>query len=328
MTPLDMYQKQFTKLNANKNPQRWTAATTFRAPHKPILLLAVLDLFAQGSISTNLIELTPELIELFGLYWHKIRPPSQRGNIAYPFYYLKSEGFWHLLPQLGQEVALAVYRPNAGLTALHKLIVGARLDDELYELMEVTTARDQLRTTLLATYFAPELHPILLEQSVLNAAAYQYSLSLLSQAHQTLKETTANFETVAEPVRDQGFRKVIVKIYDHRCALCGIRIMTADGHTAIAAAHIIPWSISHNDNPRNGLALCHLCHWAFDEGLVTFSDDYRTRLSPQLPTAPNLPGQFMTFSGRKLLGPAATELWPFVESMQWHRHKVFRTHPY
>ncbi|MCB8986015.1 MAG: HNH endonuclease [Ardenticatenaceae bacterium] len=27
-----------------------------------------------------------------------------------------------------------------------------------------------------------------------------------------------------------------------------------------AAAHIIPWSESHNDDPRNGLALCHLCH--------------------------------------------------------------------
>ena len=43
---------------------------------------------------------------------------------------------------------------------------------------------------------------------------------------------------------------------------------TIDGHTAVDAAHIIPWSISHNDDPRNGLALCKLCHWSFDEGLL------------------------------------------------------------
>lgn len=324
MTLLNAYQQQFTKLNANKNRQTWTAITTFRAPHKPILLLAVLDLFAQGSINTNLIELTPELSELFGLYWHKIRPPSQRGNIAYPFYYLQSEGFWHLLPQPGQEAALAVYRPNAGLTALNKLTLGVRLDDVLYELMRIPETQIQLRTTLLTTYFAPELHPILLEQSVLNAAAYQYSLSLLSQATHPLKESTTDFTAISEPVRDQGFRRVIVKIYDHRCALCGIRIMTADGHSAIAAAHIIPWSLSHNDNPRNGLALCHLCHWTFDEGLVTFTDDYRTRISPQLPATPNLPGHLLTFAGRKLLGPTDDELWPFVESIQWHRYEVFR----
>ncbi len=324
MTSLADYQKQFAKLNANKNRQTWTAATTFRAPHKPILLLAVLDLFAQGSIANNLIELKPELSELFGLYWHKIRPPSQRGNIAYPFYYLQSEGFWHLLPQPGQESALAAYRPNAGLAALNNLTVGARLDDALYELMGISEVRNQLRTTLLTTYFAPELHHVLLEQAVLTAAAYQYGQSLLTQAHRTLKESAAIFDAVPEPVRDQGFRRVIVKIYDHRCALCGIRIMTADGHTAIAAAHIIPWSLSHNDNPRNGLALCHLCHWTFDEGLVTFTDDYHTRISPQLPATPNLPGHLLTFASRKLLGPADDELWPFVESIQWHQQEMFR----
>lgn len=127
-------------------------------------------------------------------------------------------------------------------------------------------------------------------------------------------------------VCDQGFRRVIVKIYDHRCALCGIRIVTADGHSAIAAAHIITWSLSHNDNPRNGLALCQLCHWTFDEGLVTFSDDYHTRISPQLPATPNLPGHLLTFAGRKLLGPVDDALWPFVESMQWHRQEKFRMH--
>ncbi len=37
----------------------------------------------------------------------------------------------------------------------------------------------------------------------------------------------------------------------------------------------------------------------FDEGLVAFSDSYQVKTFPQLPTPPNLPGQLLTFNGRK-----------------------------
>lgn len=68
MTHLEAYQKQFTKLHANKNTRHWTEATTYRAPHKPLLLLSIIDLFSQGRIQTNLIELTADLLDLFGIY--------------------------------------------------------------------------------------------------------------------------------------------------------------------------------------------------------------------------------------------------------------------
>ena len=48
-----------------------------------------------SELQTNLIELDTELVELFGLYWGRVRPPSQRGHVTYPYYYLQSEGFWH-----------------------------------------------------------------------------------------------------------------------------------------------------------------------------------------------------------------------------------------
>jgi len=31
--------------------------------------------------------------------------------------------------------------------------------------------------------------------------------------------------------RDQGFQRIVVSTYDHRCALCGVRIITPEGHT-------------------------------------------------------------------------------------------------
>ena len=322
---LAAYIHQFAHLGVNKNRKTWTAVTTHRAPHKPLLLLSVLDLFEQGSITTNLIELTPELGELFALYWHQVRPPSQRGMLTYPFYYLQSEGFWHLLPRPGQESALTVYRPNAGLAALQSLILGASLDDDLYTLLCSPEPRHLLRTVLVQSYFAPELHAVLLEQSTVNTESYQYSQELLAKARNVIKESNQETEMLPGRVRDQGFRRAIVRAYDHRCAICGVRILTADGHTAVAAAHIIPWSISHDDDPRNGLALCHLCHWTFDEGLVTFTDAYQVKTSPQLATTPNLPGHLLTFTGRKLVGPDDSALWPFTASIRWHRGEVFRT---
>jgi hypothetical protein len=79
---------------------------------------------------------------------------------------------------------------------------------------------------------------------------------------------------MAARIRDQGFRKAIVAIYDHRCALCGIRMLTPDGHTVVEAAHIKPWSESYDDRPANGLSLCRLCHWPFDEGLMSVGVKY------------------------------------------------------
>lgn len=125
-------------------------------------------------------------------------------------------------------------------------------------------------------------------------------------------------------VRDQGFRRVIVTIYEHRCAFCGVRILTADGHTAIEAAHIIPWAVSHNDDPRNGLALCRLCHWSFDEGLVTLSNSYQIKISPQLAAPDNIPGHLSAFARRPFLGPDDQTLWPFPASISWHQQTQFR----
>jgi len=122
----------------------------------------------------------------------------------------------------------------------------------------------------------------------------------------------------------EGWLIRVVIAYEHRCALCGIRILTPDAHTVVDAAHIIPWSISHNDVPRNGMALCRLCHWTFDEGLVGVSSRYEVITSPQLAIERNVPGHLLTLSGRGILGPAERYLLPDQESLSWHCRKVFR----
>ena len=50
---LNQYVKSFSRLRTDKNRKRWSALTTYQAPHKPFLLLSIMDLIAQRSIAQN-----------------------------------------------------------------------------------------------------------------------------------------------------------------------------------------------------------------------------------------------------------------------------------
>ncbi len=315
---LSEYIRQFAKLRTDRSAN-WGTATNSQAPHKPFLLLSILDLFAEGQIPSNLIEITPDLGELFSAYW-TIVLLDRRGDMALPFFHLRSSKFWHLVPKPGQEATLESANRGYSLGQLHRMLLGARLDEALYALLKTQEARDILRTTIIQTYFAIEFHQALYEQGELNLGAYIYSQYLIEQAQNALHERALKED---EKVRDQGFRKAVVRIYEHRCAFCGVRMLTPTGHTAVEAAHIIPWHISQNDDLHNGMALCRLCHWTFDEGLVGVSANYLVQLSKELRVSKNLPGHLLTVENRQILGPAKQDLWPDVKALRWHREKVF-----
>jgi putative restriction endonuclease len=315
--------QKFTRLRLDRTGG-WGISTSGQAPHKPFLLLSVMDLFAQGLVRTNVIEITAELGELFASYWSKVMPPDRRGNMALPFFHLRSSGFWHLLPFPGQETALDLARQVNTLNQLGKLILGVRLDEELFNLLQVSETRNALRMALIQTYFSQDYHSVLMHLGDVNLQTFEYSQHLIEQARQQAKETPGE-ENAYQAVRDQGFRKAIVRIYDHRCALCGVRMLTTDGRTAVDAAHIIPWSVSHNDDPHNGMALCGLCHWTFDQGLVGVSTKYLVLLSDELQIVQNVAGHLLTLESRSIIGPQETDLWPFRESLEWHQYNIFRS---
>lgn len=65
------------------------------------------------------------------------------------------------------------------------------------------------------------------------------------------------------------FRQMVRRAYRSTCVLCGSRFpATPFSSTGIDAAHILPWSDYDLDEVRNGLSLCKLHHWAFDEALL------------------------------------------------------------
>jgi len=46
---LSQYLKNFSRLRTDKNRKRWSALTTYQAPHKPFLLLSTMDLITPFS---------------------------------------------------------------------------------------------------------------------------------------------------------------------------------------------------------------------------------------------------------------------------------------
>jgi len=321
---LEKYLRMFGNLRTDKNRKRWSALTCYQAPHKPFVLLSVMDIIVQGQITENFIEPSLELVETFNLYWAGIMPAGTRGNMAYPFPRLKSDGFWHLVPNPGFETKIDM--EFSSMTRLREVCAGARLDDELFWFLMQPEPRQQLRTLLINTYFSPEIRLALIDQGTVNLGAYEYSKGLLS--HGEAAEIGGWWEKPQESetgtrIRDQGFRKAIVTIYEHRCALCGIRMLTPEGHTVVEAAHIKPWSEGHDDRPNNGLALCRLCHWSFDEGLMSVGTKYEVLVSRRVQVEQNLPGHILTLRDRPIFSPTEDQYWPAQENLDDHRLRRF-----
>src|SRR4051794_40209350 len=74
-------------------------------------------------------------------------------------------------------------------------------------------------------------------------------------------------------VRDRVFRKIVLRAYDERCAVTGLKLINGSGRAEVAAAHIRPVEASGPDIVSNGIALSGTAHWMFDRGLISFADN-------------------------------------------------------
>jgi putative restriction endonuclease len=52
------------------------------------------------------------------------------------------------------------------------------------------------------------------------------------------------------------------------------------------------------------MALCRMCHWTFDEGLIGVSQVYEVITSRQLNSYDNLPSFLTNLGGRSIVGPS------------------------
>lgn len=302
MPNLNFYLDKIRKLNRNQNHGT-------PAPHKPLLILAAIDLVEQGKVSNNQILPNTELVEAFLKYWNLIR--SDRPRIFLPFYYLRSDGFWHLHA-----------KPNKTIYAFRSMsqiaenVEYANFDDDLFALLLQPDTREIIRQMLIETYFADEVE---LFRAAIGENERNFSLENL------LIEQT-NLETVAKldkPKRSRLFRGVIMRLYDYTCAACRFRLVTLDGMTAVDAAHIIPFSVSRDDGIGNGLALCKLHHWAFDNGLISIDDNYKIIVSANFEESGNETLLLRSLQAREICLPKEKPFRPSLIMIRWHRGNTF-----
>lgn len=123
-------------------------------------------------------------------------------------------------------------------------------------------------------------------------------------------------------LRDRLFRRVVLRAYDERCAVTGLKLINGGGRAEVAAAHIRP--VEHNgpDIINNGIALSGTVHWMFDRGLISLSDDLDILVSRQVNDRDGIES-IINRTG-KLIGPSMERDRPHPAFLRWHREHCFK----
>ena len=308
---LQKYLHEFTNLRIDR--------AHGNAPHQPMLLLTIIEMIEQEQIGINEIVPSPHLVEIFLKYWNCI--PDKKPNPTLPFFHLKSRSFWHHHPKPGYEKALEVVTQIKTFPQLRKIISHASLDQDLFMLLKETVDREIVRKALIDKYLPDqldEIQKIISEEQQISG----FSKELLDYAQQDFAIELEKPIERKKKIREPGFRRTIMRIYDYTCAVCRLQILTLNGESVTEAAHIIPFSKSNNDDVRNGISLCKLHHWAFDRHLFSVDTSYKVVVSDLMTEQGPTEWKLATLDGKDILLPNREELYPAQDALAWHRERM------
>ena len=128
--------------------------------------------------------------------------------------------------------------------------------------------------------------------------------------------------TISRVLRDRVFRRVVLRAYDERCAITGIKLINGSGRAEVAAAHVRPVEKNGPDIVSNGIALSGTAHWMFDRGLISMADDLEILISRQT-NDPDSIRSILNKSGRAL-SPTRVSDRPHPHFLRWHRDNCFK----
>lgn len=297
------------------------------APHKPILLISVLQATRDGLIKDQRIYITPELVALFKTNWSLLVTTKHDCRISYPFYYLKSDKFWKLIPKNRFDSLDKLGSFVKSFSNLNAAVDCAVIDQDLWELMKDKKSNEILTRFLLTEYFPlnktnfskmPGVQQKLLneiENKILREPSIEYRKEI--QHFLELHEEEEIF------LRGSLFKREIPKIYNNTCCISGMRIDATSNVSMIDACHIVPFSVSYDDTVTNGIALCPNLHRAFDRGLISIDDDYKVLVSSGFSEDQSNYG-IREFQGKTIQLPKMKGYYPLKDNFAWHRSKVFK----
>jgi len=288
--PHELWLSKLRHLNPNISRTKGEGAAKY-APHKPLLLLALIDLAeASGTGFQPRVALSVDLRIRFLEPWAVVAARwGTKPDIRLPFFHLSTQGFWKPLQNDGRP---AQSPESTAAIELHP---------EFHALLMSPADRALARQILVQTWFPPA------EQFGLFAAL---GCEPDTKAVQSIAEAEAAKAATATG-RDARFRVQVVTQYLSTCALTGYTLTTTTGATLVEAAHIADFASTRNNDPRNGLALTPNAHWAFDEHLWTVDEKLRIVVAkdafsdagPEAFALRSFHGRSLHFHGRASLRP-------------------------
>ena len=315
-------------LNYFKRLNRGYSKNLGRAPHKPILLLSVLQLVKNGTIISNKIFITADLILAFKRNWEQLVDSGHSPNFSLPFYHMQSEPFWYLIPKAGKMIVPTKSKSIKSFKSLKENVAYAEIDRELFLIFLNPISQILLEQYLLDQYFPyskseysdqkKTYEETFIENSILNESTEVYQ-NQIKNLRERLQEDEFEEEVF---VRGGLFKRTVPKIYNFTCCVSGLKIENKSNVQMVDACHIYPFSLSNDDTVPNGVALSPTLHRAFDRGLITINSDYLVRISP---TIEDRDSEFSItqFEGRQIQLPEKEKWFPSQQSLIWHNKEVF-----
>jgi len=292
-----------------------TGSARHERPHKPLLILAALDVIASGKATATQIVWSNNLRERFTSYFEKVHDRNDANTPDNPFLYLRSDGFWQPIEVVDDAERPLSHTPTVGEAESGRVF--ARFVGGFENFAGDRRGRNRLRDAIISRYFPTrrnELQPVFLEStSDVNAPAE-------ALAPRVGDEEPSPFG------RNPAFRRKVLEVYDFQCAACGLRIKLPDAEiTFVDGAHLVPFKIGRNDHPTNGLALCKNHHWAMDRFLIVPSPEGAWKTSLRLDSRRSLGEQELcALNNRPILPPHDEAFRPDPESIRWRYERIYQ----
>jgi putative restriction endonuclease len=303
--PFSLWLGRLANLNAARTASRGIA------PHKPLMLLTVIDLIESGDIPDGWVRYDVRLVSRFRDYWELVLERQRnQPDIPMPFHALggDKDKVWERFTADGQpSLAKATTRLCS-------------LDPDLFACLQDADFRREARRTLVSIYFTATEQVMLCARLGLPAPK--------TEAIAALRADAAAFKARQKKGRDSRFKSDVLGGYYFTCALTGYRLDT-ETTSIVQAAHIHQHAVSGNDDPRNGLALTPDAHWMFDQGLWTAipkGDHFLIRIAIGRFSESSPHGRLLAqFHHKPLHFHDHSRLRPAVEHLAWHSREKFLT---
>lgn len=295
-----------------------------KAPHKPILILTLIELVEKGLVTDNQFRVNSDLIGLFQENWRLLVNTSHQSDFTQPFYYMQSdkvagEHFWYVITYN----RAGLHAHVKSVETLSRLVDYAVFSKEVFVLL-LSVENRLILTNFILDYFFSETKPYYLAQKDSDETYYN-SIQQLVLNDPVVKYK--RIEVITEEdvfVRSHLFKRYIPQVYNDTCAVTGMQIRSTFNYNFVDACHIVPFSVSHDDKVTNGLALCPNMHRAFDRGLIAIDDNYQILVSKAIKDDQDHPYSFSLLENKQLILPQNTQYYPALENLAWHRKKVFK----